>query len=515
MYVSEKKLTVIALIGYFLVYFSYLFHPPFVDDGLEFVSVSAVLGIAHPTGYPLYTLSGALWLRLTPFLNPYFSMTVMNFLFSAASFLVIFLLLKKRFSILTALSMSALLFANSQFLLISIRPEVYSLHLLFLSAVLYVLFSTYAPQKKLVLFLFLQGLALTNHITSVFFVLIWLPQVLTFRKKYSLSGICKGALLGISPLLLYLYLPLSSSFNPPINWGNPSTLEGFLWLITGGDYRETYLLVPFVGSALAPEYWPALIEHLKQLFFNVLANIPFLAFFFYLAMKAFSSKNIKKHLRHPIFIGLILYALVLILFMSHYAIPDIYEHLPLLFTVLFFAVISVLPENVDLSKKHLLAVSVMVILSFGLAQLHIPRSHEYYLIEESVQTLPEKSIVVTQGDVIYSLWYMKYALHIRPDLTYIGANFINYPWYASFFEHSDGDVEIRSFEGWQIDDKKWVDRVINGILEPNRDHTIFLFLPDPVLKEYIETETHRQEAYHIPFYKVTGWESPLYIDVSF
>ncbi|MEA3409505.1 MAG: DUF2723 domain-containing protein, partial [Candidatus Eisenbacteria bacterium] len=38
-------------------------------DSAEFVAVAATLGIAHPPGYPLYTLLGALAVRL-PFGTP-------------------------------------------------------------------------------------------------------------------------------------------------------------------------------------------------------------------------------------------------------------------------------------------------------------------------------------------------------------------------------------------------------------------------------------------------------------
>jgi len=38
------------------------------DDSLEFQLVLPTFGIAHPTGYPLYTLLGGLWSRvLFPF----------------------------------------------------------------------------------------------------------------------------------------------------------------------------------------------------------------------------------------------------------------------------------------------------------------------------------------------------------------------------------------------------------------------------------------------------------------
>ncbi len=38
----------------------------FFDDTLEFQTVAPTFGIAHPTGYPLYTLIGGLWTRLVP-----------------------------------------------------------------------------------------------------------------------------------------------------------------------------------------------------------------------------------------------------------------------------------------------------------------------------------------------------------------------------------------------------------------------------------------------------------------
>jgi hypothetical protein len=42
-------------------------------------------------------------------------------------------------------------------------------------------------------------------------------------------------------LLVYLILPLRALQHPPINWGNPVTLDGFSWLITGGPYQDQLL----------------------------------------------------------------------------------------------------------------------------------------------------------------------------------------------------------------------------------------------------------------------------------
>jgi hypothetical protein len=34
-------------------------------------------------------------------------------------------------------------------------------------------------------------------------------------------------------LLVYLILPLRAASHPPVNWGNPATAGGFLWLVSG------------------------------------------------------------------------------------------------------------------------------------------------------------------------------------------------------------------------------------------------------------------------------------------
>jgi hypothetical protein len=41
----------------------------------------------------------------------------------------------------------------------------------------------------------------------------------------------------LAPLLLYLYLPLRAFANPPVNWGDPRTLENFWWTISAAPYH--------------------------------------------------------------------------------------------------------------------------------------------------------------------------------------------------------------------------------------------------------------------------------------
>ena len=48
--------------------------------------------------------------------------------------------------------------------------------------------------------------------------------------------VCAAFLLAELGLLFYLFLPWASARNPPINWGYPRTWDGFLYVITRGQY---------------------------------------------------------------------------------------------------------------------------------------------------------------------------------------------------------------------------------------------------------------------------------------
>ena len=55
------------------------------DDSLEFQLVTYQLGIAHPTGYPLYTLLGKLFTFIMPIGNVAYRVNLMSAFFGAAT----------------------------------------------------------------------------------------------------------------------------------------------------------------------------------------------------------------------------------------------------------------------------------------------------------------------------------------------------------------------------------------------------------------------------------------------
>ncbi len=52
----------------------------------------------------------------------------------------------------------------------------------------------------------------------------------------------------------YLYMPIASATNPPMNWGYASTKEGFLHAITRGQYEKLQMADPF-GNVIGIQLW--------------------------------------------------------------------------------------------------------------------------------------------------------------------------------------------------------------------------------------------------------------------
>ena len=63
----------------------------------------------------------------------------------------------------------------------------------------------------------------------------------------ALAGALVATLLGAS---VFAYLPLRAATKPAVNFGDPSTLQNFLWVISGGNYKGWFLHDYNVGERL-------------------------------------------------------------------------------------------------------------------------------------------------------------------------------------------------------------------------------------------------------------------------
>jgi hypothetical protein len=246
------------------------------DDSLEFQLVPYLLGIAHPPGYPLYTLLGALFTRL-PLGDVAYRVNLMSAVFGALSVALVYLINielivasskspeahkasnRQRWAVVLAALIGALALAISPvFWSQATVAEVYTLNATFVAGMLWLLaVGTYPPSERtLTALALLFGLSLTHHRT----MLLMLPAIVYYLwpqyKTWTLHTWIRTAAALVVPLLLYLYIPVRGHVGS-LDGTYVNTLEGFWNQVTASGYGIFIFENPF-GAARGIEFYLSL-----------------------------------------------------------------------------------------------------------------------------------------------------------------------------------------------------------------------------------------------------------------
>lgn len=238
------------------------------DDSLEFQLVAPTFGIAHPTGYPLYTLAGGIWSRLLfPFGNWAWRMNLFSSLAAATATLLVFLSAgrlaatdARRHDLWAGLAAAAAFGLGPVWRSQATIAEVYALHGLFLAAIVWLVVElerTLHPSKpvvfrRILLLCLLCGLSLAHHRMTVLAApallvyLLWrIPGLWRPQRQWLMWA---AALL--LPLTLYAYIPLRAAMGVrDLNDSYVNTPQGFLDHVLArryaGFFSQNALGVPF------------------------------------------------------------------------------------------------------------------------------------------------------------------------------------------------------------------------------------------------------------------------------
>lgn len=235
----------------------------FGDSG-EFVTVAALFGNAHPSGYPLYALYARLF-ALIPMGALAWRINLASAFAAAAAAAVLFFTLENVFSSngreksfwpLAAAAAAALFFAFGYSLWgQALVAEVYALNVFLLAAIVFV---TYVWTEREngrygFLFAFLSGLALTCHTSSVLIVIVaGLYAAVRFKRPPAWREAFFGIILFLLGFSVYLYMPIRAAAGPEFNWGEPRTLAAVIDHVSRSAYggidfaRYKYRLGEFV-----------------------------------------------------------------------------------------------------------------------------------------------------------------------------------------------------------------------------------------------------------------------------
>lgn len=457
----------------------------FTDAG-ELAAVAVTLGVAHPTGYPLFTLLAHLWTLLPlPFTAIYKLNLFAAVCTSAAATLFFFLALTllRRFnnalpasekkpekalrkknkaepqsnpqsqskskpetllpleetSLLLIAFAAALSFAFARTVWAQATAiEVYSLHLImlllsinfFLRAVL----DEEKPLHKFLLWAAVLGLSFANHLTTILLAPAML--FLYFRRcgfdTGSFKRIAWMSIPFLTGLLLYLYLPLRSAASPEFNWGAVHrSVDKFFYHVSGKQFQVWM----FDGR------W-------REQFGVFLKLYPYqLAFIGFVPMALGLWRAWRLH--RDVFWFLVLLMAGCVGYAINYGIHDIDSYFLLAFIAsLLLMAIGFL--ELSLHQMELAYAAFLIpLLSLTLNYKASDRSGET-LVENYTRNLvdnlaPDALLISSQWDYCCSaLWYLQKVEGYRPDVVLIEKELLRRTWYLEQLRQWVPDLTAQS-----------------------------------------------------------------------
>ncbi len=213
------------------------------EDSAEFVTASASLGIAHPSGYPLYVLLGKAF-SLLPFGTIPWRLALFSAVCASAALAVLFVVARalveaagERVDVMTELLMVAVLGAlafSPTWWSQAVYAKVYALHVLLLGAVALFLLRWSSRKKTGDLFLtsLFFGLACANHLFLTLAIGPWLLAALAIGQRQALRWrhaliAAFGGALGLLPYL-YILLRMPSAPYATVTFNHASQLRKFV-----------------------------------------------------------------------------------------------------------------------------------------------------------------------------------------------------------------------------------------------------------------------------------------------
>ncbi len=282
----------------------------FSGDTAKFQFLGKILGIPHPTGYPLYLVLNNLFVNVFPFGSVAYRANLLSAVFAVGGCVVLFKLLghlglKPLLALFTALSLGLSRILWSQ----AVVAEVYTLHLLLMTSVLYALIRWHhGEERAFYVATGLYALSFGNHLTSitllpafVYMTLATNPRVFIQPRKilWVVTVVVIGA-------LQYSYL-FWRYFNPEVYYAEVFDGTNLMTYVTGGDFKN--VMFTYTWRQLLTERLPFVLTLLSR-------SLPLWGL---AALGAVIGLKRHKHIT----LGVLIYLLSHTFYAMNYNIPDI------------------------------------------------------------------------------------------------------------------------------------------------------------------------------------------------
>jgi len=441
----KRLLIIVVFLSIFFIYLFTLAPTVSFRDTGDLISSSYILGISHPSGFPLFMILGKLFSYI-PLGTIAFRINLMSAMFALLTLVFVFLTINNLTKNLFISIISTILLGFSlTFWTYAEIGEKYSLYA-FLSSVL-IYFGVIFKKELIVIYAFLFGISLTHHLAIIIFLIPILYLIFKVVNRRFLKKNYIEVLIGfLIPLLIYLYIPIRASLDLPLNWGKPNTISKFISYITARDYRYAM----FSGSISE-----LFLRFKEQVIIGLVREWTVIGFI--LGIIGCIYLFFKKKL-----IGMFLSLVVVfnILIFINYNILDLQNigtyYFPtfIVFSIWIGIGILWLIENTNF-KKTFLVILFFLGIYFILNNFSYTNRRDDYLNYDFgcnlIKSVDNNSILIVNGDLpLFSLWYIQYVegynknIYIIPGyridlLNTVKKNINESPVYFSYFPYESVD----------------------------------------------------------------------------
>lgn len=425
-------------IGY--IYLHNLTRDIYGGDIGDLVTAAYVFGVAHPPGYPLFSLIGFIFSHLPINLPVVSRVGLISVISSLAGLIIYYKFCQKitKNSFISLLSTSILAFSYFYWLTAEI-PEGLALNNFFVIVILFLAIRFYERKKTKDLYLLALFIALS--LTHQLFIVTLFPAIFILiikhykfifsnKKIFLISG-----LWFLAGLTVYIYVPIAASRNPPINWDNAVNLKNFLHLVLRKDYGG----ISYGSKNVTFQVRMINVSHYLKTIISVFSyQILFVAFLGFI--KLF---KIDKRLSITILLAFLLTGVITIFINAgiifsdvHWAVAERYYSTSAVVLMLvvpfgFLLIKNFLNSKFSKSIYSYLILSYFLIIPFLLFKYNFPKTDlskthiGYNLAQNIFLSLPKNSVLLTSGDnMTFDLWYSYYVLGERNDVTLINSPLI-------------------------------------------------------------------------------------------
>jgi len=417
-------------------------------DTFEFQVVAPTLGIAHPTGYPLYVMIGKLF-SLLPIGSMAFRVNLTSAVFATGAVMMVYAITARLGGRRLVAFITALAFAVSQVVWSqAVVAEVYALNALIAGLMIALLLDLLSVSKSTsgdarsrstsadvsygvggdssrrppassdipyivgAAFLLL-GLGISHHLTTILLLPAFALAILIARPRLRLRTILISLGLFVLGLSVWLYIPLRW---PALHGGVPMTFDEFIGWITGSRFGGALVLSAWSD----PTRWSIVTRFLLDAFSPVGAALAAIGLIGLAVRHRWAAL-----VTFAVFAAYVLYGLV-------YLVPDVSVFLLPAFLILAIwigvgvaTLISFIATRIPVSlRMYALSVS-----AFGLLPILLG-SHNFPLVDQRdagaqaetwgryVLGLPirEGAAILVDSEKIAPLYYLQVTENVRPDL---------------------------------------------------------------------------------------------------